>query len=93
MVEKHADWDKIAEEANKSKDGATEVDHVQALKVIQESLKDSKNESDKLDAESKDKLLKEGGVHTNNQTTVKQYFNYYAKLVNQQNMMQDNIRT
>lgn len=34
-----------------------------------------------------------GGIHTNNQTTVKQYFHYYSKLVNQQNMLQDHVRT
>ena len=28
-----------------------------------------------------------GGVHTNNEVTVKQYFSYYAKLANQQNML------
>ena len=34
-----------------------------------------------------------GGIHTNDTTTVKQYFNYYAKLANQQNMMEDTVRT
>ena len=37
--------------------------------------------------------LTSGGIHTNDGTTVKQYFDYYAKLVNQQNMMEDSIRT
>ena len=34
-----------------------------------------------------------GGIHTNDNTTVKQYFNYYAKLANQQNMLEDAVRT
>jgi len=34
-----------------------------------------------------------GGIHTNDVTTVKQYFNYYAKLANQQNMLEDTVRT
>ena len=34
-----------------------------------------------------------GGIHTNDHTTVKQYFSYYAKLANQQNMMEDSVRT
>ena len=35
----------------------------------------------------------DGGIHDNDQTCVKQYFSYYAKLVNQQNMLQDKVRT
>eukprot|EP00826_Nyctotherus_ovalis_P038932 TRINITY_DN3694_c0_g1_i10.p1 TRINITY_DN3694_c0_g1~~TRINITY_DN3694_c0_g1_i10.p1 ORF type:complete len:336 (-),score=95.08 TRINITY_DN3694_c0_g1_i10:136-1143(-) len=35
----------------------------------------------------------EGGIHTNTKGTVEQYFKYYSKLSNQQNMMQDSIRT
>jgi histone-arginine methyltransferase CARM1 len=38
-------------------------------------------------------LIEGGGVNTNDETCVKQYFSYYAKLVNQQNMLQDKIRT
>lgn len=34
-----------------------------------------------------------GGIHTNDDTTVKQYFSYYAKLANQQNMLEDSVRT
>ena len=34
-----------------------------------------------------------GGIHTNDGTTVTQYFSYYAKLANQQNMMEDTVRT
>ena len=34
-----------------------------------------------------------GGIHTSNKGTVEQYFKYYSKLSNQQNMMQDSIRT
>ena len=34
-----------------------------------------------------------GGIHTNDKSTVRQYFNYYAKLANQQNMLQDEVRT
>ncbi len=34
-----------------------------------------------------------GGIHTNDKTTVKQYFSYYAKLANQQNMLEDSVRT
>ena len=34
-----------------------------------------------------------GGVHTNEEKTVEQYFGYYAKLANQQNMLQDQVRT
>ena len=33
------------------------------------------------------------GIHTNEATTVEQYFAYYSKLYNQQNMLQDDIRT
>ena len=33
------------------------------------------------------------GVHSNQDETVRQYFNYYAKLANQQNMLQDEVRT
>ena len=39
------------------------------------------------DSVESEQLSKQGGIHTNNQTTVKQYFNYYSKLVNQQNML------
>ena len=28
-----------------------------------------------------------GGIHTNDDSTVRQYFSYYAKLANQQNML------
>ena len=43
--------------------------------------------------QTKPKLNGNGGVNTNDETTVKQYFSYYAKLVNQQNMMEDTVRT
>jgi hypothetical protein len=55
----------------------TQVDPSKALSVIKDSVMESQ----------------EGGIHTNNQTTVKQYFHYYSKLVNQQNMLQDQVRT
>ena len=35
----------------------------------------------------------DGGVYQNDEVTVKQYFGYYAKLANQQNMLQDSVRT
>ena len=35
----------------------------------------------------------DGGIHESDHTTVKQYFSYYAKLANQQNMMEDTVRT
>lgn len=38
--------------------------------------------------EAKNNLFN-GGVYTNDEVTVKQYFGYYAKLANQQNMLQD----
>jgi hypothetical protein len=31
----------------------------------------------------------EAGVHSNDETTVHQYFKYYSKLANQQNMLID----
>lgn len=34
-----------------------------------------------------------GGIYTNTESTVEQYFKYYSKLSNQQNMMQDSVRT
>ena len=34
-----------------------------------------------------------GGIHTSTKGTVEQYFKYYSKLSNQQNMMQDHVRT
>ena len=37
--------------------------------------------------------IEKGGIHTNTKSTVEQYFKYYSKLSNQQNMMQDTIRT
>ena len=40
-----------------------------------------------------EKRTKEGGIYTNSPGTVEQYFKYYSKLSNQQNMMQDYIRT
>ena len=36
---------------------------------------------------------KDVGIHASDKTTVKQYFSYYAKLANQQNMMEDTVRT
>lgn len=33
------------------------------------------------------------GVHGNDDNVVSQYFDYYSKIMNQQNMMMDNIRT
>ena len=35
----------------------------------------------------------EGGIHTNNPSAIDQYFKYYSKLANQQNMLQDIVRT
>ena len=43
--------------------------------------------------EEKVEIRDEAGIHTNDQTTVQQYFAYYAKLYNQQNMLEDDIRT
>ena len=43
--------------------------------------------------DKKDGDFEGGGIHTNDDTTVRQYFNYYAKLANQQNMLQDEVRT
>ena len=34
-----------------------------------------------------------GGIHTNTESTVALYFKYYSKLWNQQNMLQDQVRT
>jgi hypothetical protein len=40
-----------------------------------------------------EKKKDEGGIYTSTTGTVEQYFKYYAKLSNQQNMMQDYVRT
>lgn len=37
--------------------------------------------------------LATAGVKTNDETTVQQYFKFYSKLANQQNMLQDTVRT
>lgn len=42
---------------------------------------------------SMEKKKDEGGIHDSNAGTVEQYFKYYSKLANQQNMMQDYVRT
>ena len=34
-----------------------------------------------------------GGIHTNEEGSVSQYFKFYSKLQNQQNMLMDEIRT
>jgi len=34
-----------------------------------------------------------GGIHTNDAGSVQQYFKFYSKLQNQQNMLMDEIRT
>jgi len=34
-----------------------------------------------------------GGIHTNEEGSVEQYFKFYSKLQNQQNMMMDTVRT
>lgn len=34
-----------------------------------------------------------GGIHTNNEGSVLQYFRFYSKLQNQQNMLMDEVRT
>jgi len=40
-----------------------------------------------------EKEEQKGGIHTSTKGTVEQYFKYYSKLANQQNMLQDNVRT
>ena len=37
--------------------------------------------------------IEKGGIHTSMKGTVEQYFKYYSKLSNQQNMLQDQVRT
>ena len=51
---------------------------------MSQSHQKEQNAKDKFDG---------GGVHTNEEKTVQQYFGYYAKLANQQNMLQDQVRT
>ena len=43
------------------------------------------------DDDSSDSFV--GGVHGNDDNCVSQYFDYYAKIMNQQNMLMDSIRT
>jgi hypothetical protein len=38
------------------------------------------------------KRRKKGGVYSNTKTSVQQYFSYYSKFINQQNMLQDSTR-
>jgi hypothetical protein len=47
----------------------TQVLPTQALSIVKDVVQENKASA-------------EGGIHTNNQTTVKQYFHYYSKLVN-----------
>jgi hypothetical protein len=50
---------------------------------------DRKSSSNK---DSSDESFVEG-VHGNDDICVSQYFDYYAKIMNQQNMLMDNVRT
>ena len=69
----------------------------QKMKVDEAANEETKNEpafGQILSQQNKEKKnLFNGGVYTNDEVTVKQYFGYYAKLANQQNMLQDTVRT
>ena len=54
------------------------------------NLQSSKKSSS--DEESSEESFVEG-VHGNEDICVSQYFDYYAKIMNQQNMLMDNVRT
>jgi hypothetical protein len=77
MVEANQHAQKWEQVASEAKE--IPVEPTKALAVVKESIEQANQP--------------EGGVNTNNETTVKQYFHYYSKLVNQQNMLQDNVRT
>jgi hypothetical protein len=72
------------------------------IEIMQDSEENNEFQAIPLEEESKhprpsspptDPEIKEGGIHTNTKDSIKQYFKYYSKLANQQNMMSDYIRT
>ena len=40
-----------------------------------------------------EEINKQGGINTNDATSIQQYFKFYSKLQNQQNMLMDEVRT
>ena len=66
---------------------------------VRQNNEENKNESvlaqikSKQEASTKKEGQPDGGVYQSDEVTVKQYFGYYAKLANQQNMLQDQVRT
>jgi hypothetical protein len=50
--------------------------------------------SDSVDMKSVENLANDKtGIYSNDSGTVKNYFQFYSKLMNQQNMLQDYVRT
>ena len=85
-----ADW-----KVNKAENESTEVKD-QEMKADGEEVKKEAKEEPATKIHQKDDVKDKfggGGVHTNEEKTVEQYFGYYAKLANQQNMLQDQVRT
>ena len=77
----------IADELSKKRVGSSDNTVEDAATVNQAAATDNSTHQKAQSA------IEDGGIHTNDKTTVKQYFNYYAKLANQQNMLEDSVRT
>ena len=78
----------IADELSKKRVGLSSATVEDAATVNQAAATDASATHQKAQS-----AIEDGGIHTNDKTTVKQYFNYYAKLANQQNMLEDSVRT
>ena len=90
-------WSEVMEDADwasKNKEGMLGSAEVkdQEMKADSEEIKKEareilKAQAAKIHQEELKNKFGGGGVHTNEEKTVEQYFGYYAKLANQQNML------